>query len=326
MSEISYFATYDKQENQVTNNTILMFRHVYNQSPKLFYKFLSELAGGIELPEIGLQFEQQKREQCSVPDALIRQNSFNVYFELKDGDNRLDETQINNHTKAFKTNNDMLLCITKCNDPLADKEYGEENVFFTTYKKIVQCLQANTPPYLSNLYEIVESYKDMLNSKGLLYNQYQMVAFPCPESYNENIKYRYYYHPIDCSIIASDRNYIGIYHNKNISHIGQISDRIKLKDKQFFYFNDVEITDNVLLNRLREIVKTSPDKKVRDRQDHNIYLFDEMYKVNLKKDSLGGIPSFVRKHFDLLAAFDIVEDSVSSFQDLCDRLKGKTWE
>lgn len=57
MSAINYFQTYSQRENHVTNNTMLMLRHVYHASPRLLEKVLQALLDEDEV-EIGPRFEQ----------------------------------------------------------------------------------------------------------------------------------------------------------------------------------------------------------------------------------------------------------------------------
>ena len=86
MSEISYFQKYTQQENHITNNTLLMFRHLYRHNPLGFERFLNNMIDDEKL-EIGLVFQQQVRAKKSVPDGIISQEPFNIYIEAKVGGN-----------------------------------------------------------------------------------------------------------------------------------------------------------------------------------------------------------------------------------------------
>lgn len=57
MNSISYFQRFSGKENHVTNNTLLMLRHVYQASPAKLENVLNELLD--EPLTIGLLFEQQ---------------------------------------------------------------------------------------------------------------------------------------------------------------------------------------------------------------------------------------------------------------------------
>ncbi|VAW14657.1 hypothetical protein MNBD_ALPHA12-426, partial [hydrothermal vent metagenome] len=96
MSGISYFQRYSQKENHATNNTMLVLRYFYNESPKKFEEIIGELTGGTV--SIGVEFNQQIRGQNSVPDAQISQRPFDIFIEAK-LDGALDENQLERHIK-----------------------------------------------------------------------------------------------------------------------------------------------------------------------------------------------------------------------------------
>ena len=45
MAELSYFQKYTQRENHITNNTLLMMRHLYQHGVARFEQFLTNLIG-----------------------------------------------------------------------------------------------------------------------------------------------------------------------------------------------------------------------------------------------------------------------------------------
>ena len=99
MTKVSYFQRFSQRENHATNNTLLVMRLFYQQSPRKLAAALSELVG--EELEIGLVFEQQVRSAASTPDALISQQPLELFFETKRC-GELDKKQIKRHIKSIK--------------------------------------------------------------------------------------------------------------------------------------------------------------------------------------------------------------------------------
>ena len=84
MTEVSYFQRFSQKENHITNNTLLMLRHVYQAAPQKLQLVLRALMEDEEL-DIGLKFEQQVKGSDSVPDALITQPPLAVLVEKPSG-------------------------------------------------------------------------------------------------------------------------------------------------------------------------------------------------------------------------------------------------
>ena len=77
------FQRYGKRENQVTNNTLLMLRHLYNESPKKLNSVLSTLTDMGEDFFVGVSFNQQVKGTSSVPAAQIFQSPVSIYLGQK---------------------------------------------------------------------------------------------------------------------------------------------------------------------------------------------------------------------------------------------------
>src|SRR5690349_3260672 len=99
MSRVSYFQRFSQKENHVTNNTLLILRHIYRAAPHKIASLFNALLE--EDVSIGLAFQQQMRGTHSVPDALITQTALSVFVEAKRGDD-LDGDQLLRHLESIK--------------------------------------------------------------------------------------------------------------------------------------------------------------------------------------------------------------------------------
>lgn len=85
MSNIHYFPRYSQKENMVTNNTLLLFSRLYNNSPEKFARLINAILeeSGIELDTMVRFKKQEKATGGRIPDGVIEQESFKVVIETK---------------------------------------------------------------------------------------------------------------------------------------------------------------------------------------------------------------------------------------------------
>lgn len=95
--KIHYFQRYQQKENVATANTMLLLSRLYQYSPDKFFRFLKAESDAFE-PEV--TFTLQEKNESSVPDATITQESFKVVVETKRSD-KFDLNQLVNHLAAF---------------------------------------------------------------------------------------------------------------------------------------------------------------------------------------------------------------------------------
>ncbi|MCY4264773.1 MAG: hypothetical protein OXE78_07955, partial [Gammaproteobacteria bacterium] len=229
MSKVNYFQRYSARENHITNNSLLMLRHVYNISPLKLNNVLSELSDIGDKISIGPLFEQQKRESASIPDAHICQNQFNIFIETKTG-GELEKIQLNNHIKSIADNykgwkNNILFGLTT--QPMQQdfkdvitKIAKENRIIFIsiTFRQLLKSLRNVCEVYENNLEEIINDYRDFLKEEGLLQTSNYLTAFPVGDTYKENLEYKLYFEPADRNSKCQS-NYIGFYRNKQIEYI-----------------------------------------------------------------------------------------------------------
>jgi hypothetical protein len=231
MSGVSHFQRFTQKENHVTNNTLLALRHVYRYSPRKLALLLNVLLEE-EVP-IGLEFQQQLRGTHSVPDAVIIQQSFGIFIEAKLGEG-LDSRQVERHinsikSRAMPTGASLLVGLTTQKldkdviEYLRQKANAEGIRFFSvTYSNLASELRKLCADHEQDLIEIVEDYRAFLATEGLLSNPEDwMVVFPCGTSWRENAQFGVYYEPSTRSG-KWDCKFLGVYHNKCVSHVGEL--------------------------------------------------------------------------------------------------------
>ncbi len=228
MSEISYFQRYSQKENHTTNNTLLILKHFYQSSPLKIQTIFTELLG--EEMEIGLLFQQQKKQSNSIPDARISQSAFDIFIETKMGDS-LDLNQMNRHIESIKNSkcvNSFLIGLTKL--PVEKEAVSsirdrcnKEGIKFValTFLDLVNALKEVCQDYEVVLQDILNDYEGYLRSENLLPDGDRIVVVPCGTSMETNCKYKIYFEPSKRPSKFNSR-FIGLYHKKRVSFVGEI--------------------------------------------------------------------------------------------------------
>ncbi len=332
MPDISYFQKYSQKENHITNNTMLMLRHVYRHSPIMFGKLVEQLIEDSKI-EIGLTFSQQLRSEGSTPDALISQKPVNIYIEAKsDGELYLD--QIKRHAKSIKNNNNGSFTsvivglskksVSKKNLVEFQKACEEHGASFTavTYRDIVESLNDICPEYESDLKEIIIDYESFIRSQGMLPNPFEIVVFPCGTSSKENIEFSLYYEP-PSRPLKTHVKYIGLYKNKKISHMGEIKACVVCKNENGVLvcnkdeFGQSSANDKLLIQQA--IKETSYYDLGADF--HRYYLIENLQEVNIEKKTAGGIRG--HRYLDLNMLSGGILDETDSVEIIASKLQGK---
>lgn len=336
MSEISYFQKYSQRENHITNNTMLMFRHIYRHNPLRFEKFLKEIISDAQI-EIGLIFCQQIKEQSSIPDGYIRQTPLSIYIEAK-ADGELYLEQIKRHVDSVRESNlpkgsAIIIGLSKRqpNDKTT-KEFesvcNEAGIHYSaiTYSELVALLKDKDifPAHETDLQEIIEDYETFLRSDGMLPNLYEMVAFPCGTSWEENIKYSMYYEG-DSKSSKAHVPFIGIYKNKKITHIAQILGTLisKVENGVLAFERESGVITQDDMLKIKEVIEITNYYDLTQGLER-YYLLGQLYEVNIQKKSSGGIRG--HRYFDLQKLSDgtlLPEDSI---EQIAKKITDKSFE
>ncbi|MGM0743529.1 MAG: hypothetical protein ACQEVT_18385 [Pseudomonadota bacterium] len=302
MAAINHFQRYSQRENHVTNNTMLMLRHVYRTTPGLMEDLLSALLEDDEI-EIGPGFEQQVGGSHSTPDAVLIQKPLNIYIEAKRGD-WLHDTQIEGHLKSIESKEHpagtaWLVGLTTNHVPEAKVEQWRKlakkrgvNFAIVTYRDLIGAIEAiiDAEPDLN---EILEDYRSFIAAEGLLPDQHRkIVVMLCGQSWAENVAHGVYFEPESRNAKWTQAHYLGVYHNKRVSHFGRIVAAAicrKIDGELVVDTEELGKLDDDGRARISAIIDAADYFENLRSDAHRYYLVDRFAQTDIRKTSPGGM-------------------------------------
>lgn len=329
MANVHYFQRYSAKENLVTNNTLLLFSQIYSYKEEYLETMLGEISDGLEV-SIGLNFEQQVAGKNSVPDGVIKQNSFKILIETKRGKN-FSESQLKNHMDGFEDEKYKILLVITTSESSTKRKRDLINfaikkdiqLVFTTFSSIISAAREIIDEHEYEMKELIRDYEEFCHDSKLLpRHEYRMIAFPCSKSYKENIKYGLYYEP-SSSRSFRDHKYLGIYANKTIKAIGKVKKHVivKFNNEEIEVLSDNDITEEER-KRILAAYEEAKDKRGWNLSKHRFYLVDEIYETEYKKVSPGGMRS--KQYFDL--GYILNKEVLPDTEEIAEILAEKTWK
>jgi hypothetical protein len=302
MSSITYFQRYSQKENHATNNTMLLLRHFYGNSPFRIEAFLNSL---LEAQfSIGLRFEQQIRGEDSVPDALVAQRELRIYFETKVGTG-FDRDQIRRHFASIgklknagaTPENTLLVGLCKEAIPVADladlkREGRDAGVTFAavTFSSIARVLREQCAPHETTLVAVLDDYEDFLRGERLAEESgWWLPFFPCGASFEDNERFGVYFEPPERNSKAGYR-FIGLYRNKAIEAVGEVISVVVVDPAEGLGAAKVEA--GAWDDKVRARVQAAMDgTSFGDlaTSAHRYYVVEQFHRTRAEKNSSGGI-------------------------------------
>lgn len=338
MSRVSHFQRFSQPENHATNNTMLVLRYFYQSSPFKIEGILNSLVDAQF--NIGLTFRQQIKGSNSVPDALISQQSFQLFFETKRG-GELDVDQIQRHLKSIHDSSGanvgrqqaILVGLTK--EPIPDSQRAllresanALGISFAsvTFSQLVEALKAECQPYERDLISIVNDYEAYLSEERLLEESNRwLVVFPCGTSYIENLKFGIYYE-LDAKPSKRNYHFIGVYRQKTVTHVGRVQSIIVTtwQDDKVTFTLESGASNPELQQRILDTINQTPYYDLKS-EPFRFYLVDSFLPTDIRKTSPSGIMGF--RYLDLAKLIRTYNPSRHySTVELAETLKGSTWE
>jgi hypothetical protein len=333
---VSYFQRYSQRENHVTNNTLLVLRYLYQSDPGKLERVLRELLDDDKIV-LGPSFSQQIKGSHSVPDALIAQAPFRLYFETKLSQ-ALDLEQLKRHIESIAPDRarseaeTILIGLStaqmQTNDEEAVAAFGRDRgVMFksVSFASIADAVQGACAEYESALRAVVLDYADLLSAEGLLYaSEDWMLVVPCGTSYAENKQFGVYYDGADRPARSPCR-FLGIYKDKRISLIGAIEAVLICKyDAGHVLVQEVErgASDPSMLERIIGIVEATSYYDLRN-DALRFYMVDQFEATDLAKVSRGPVRG--AQYLQIGPIIGSAGLKSMTTHDLADRLRGKTF-
>lgn len=329
MAKIHYFQRYSTKENSVTNNTLQLLARVYSYSPSQASKLLTNITG--ESIEIGIEINQQVREQTSVPDGTIIQRSFKVLIESKVASG-VDNNQLLRHASSFQNESQkVLLLLTK----LKIKQEQEEKIkkmladchagiIFknVTFEELCVAIDGLFKEFEPEMQALTEDFIEYCNDSDLFdQSKYLMRISPCGVSVDINRKYGIYFHPSDRGY--TNHSFVGIYEGKRVQFIWAIDSIFDVK------YNGEKLETTAVGGRDTNEYDSKIIRIIKDAkeicgyeigQGHRFFCGKEVFETDYQKISSGGIQG---------ARYVNLKDKIGEFsnlKDIAEKLKQVSWE
>lgn len=304
MAEISYFQRFSQRENHVTNNTMLLLKHVYSLGPLRLARVLSTLMDiGVDDLNLGPTFRQQVRANHSVPDAAILQPALEIWVETKLGDD-LGDDQIRAHlAHAGKTDRPLgarfLVGLTR--QPISAARLAhfqglaheaKVNFVATTFDQIVEAVRGELRPHETETSAILDDYVAFLGGEDLLLTDDRTLAiFPCGTSEAENVEFGMYYEP--ASRPRKRSVFVGVYARKAVRHIGRVEAVIIADpvDGEMVFSAEVGQLTSARTAQVQAMIAATPYYDLKD-QTTRFYVTSGMQPTCIEKTTPNGIMGF----------------------------------
>lgn len=313
MTSITRFPHYHQAENIVTNHVMVMLRMIYNGSPRLLEKLLQALCA--EEVTVGPYFSQQIVGKHSIPDGLILQDPMAVFVETKLG-SHMDLDQLQRHCKTIvdrmqnRTGNFLIALTTGqagSTIPAQVTDMANDQgiqIVETSFGELVDLI-GQLPITDLDLQEVVQEFTDFVYAQGLVPRQNQfMVGMLTGTSWPDNLANGVYYEPIDRNPKWQRASFLGLYHDKQVSHVGRIVTAVVAMDdgtgQLHFETPETGKLNDPQRQSIRDVIGAAqsyyPDLMA---SQHRYYVVDGFAPTNFRKASAGGMMG--HRYFDIEA-------------------------
>ncbi len=324
MTQVTYFPRYAQKENHVTNNTLLLLRHLYEFNRLKFAKFLEGLGDDASdiAERLGLQFNQQQPTISSVADGFVTQESIKVVIESKLDGNAFNRDQLLRHLSAFDQScgsGGQLLVLLSPNDPDdVDTAGFEVPVLRTTFQQILTAARNCLSEHDEEMIAVIEDFEQFCSDEELLpRDRFTMFTPPCGRSFESNLKHSLYYCPAERRVRKA--TFLGIYKKKSIQAIGRIDKVVtcrRIDPDSGEVKSDLTVTD-----KEKQRILCATRELNSDLDNYKFYLCNEMVETDYKKKSRGGM--LKQRYFDLGDILDVQD--LPGINEISQRLRCKVW-
>lgn len=329
--KIHYFQRYHSKENVATANTMLLLSRLYSYSSDKFFSFLkSQYFSDSFEPEIS--FTLQKKNNESIPDAIISQESFKIVVETKMSD-WFHTDQLIHHLGSF-SNEKYKVLLTLAPVLMNDKTKSEFETELAEYNRANSCciMHINTTfEELANavsdviddrdydMQSVLEDYIDYCNTDKLIISSdsWKYVRMQLSNAtFEYNFVHNMYW--VRSSVNFRSTDYIGLYRNKSMCAIGKISSII------IFSPDDDDEKFAVQKGKLTEEQKAlifDAAAKYSITEPHRIYFVEKYFQTDFRKITQGA--PMGGHVFDLTQILGTTE--LPNTEKIAEQLKKKTW-
>lgn len=333
--EISLFADYHHRENSLTNHCGVLFRLIYRESPAQFEELIVALLPESGQVRVGPIFTQQEKQTKSVPDLLIQQEAFSLFFETKI-DNWFHDGQLKNHIHGLATSSGVkvLFCLSNFehDDPETKfKNFIEEAkkqsvlVQFLSFEELLQKIRELR---LSNpLIETVNEFEEYLDRNGLLPRwRYLLDVVNCGKTMDE-VHAGAYMCPNTGGPYSHVRaRFLGTYHAKAVPSVHEIDALVACSPggKEFeLRWKNKDESEERLLSRAQAMIKkinVETHGGTLRNEGLQIFLLGEGAETQFIKDSPRGLQGSHLYFWDIAKLL-----GVNTVNELATKLSGRRW-
>jgi len=333
--DISLFNDYHTKENILSNHCGVILKLLYEENPRSFEEVISTLNSQDFM--ISPSFKQQIKREESIPDIVIEQKSFSIFFETKTFDWFYDN-QIERHLKGFKkdtTYNILFLLanfeIDNPEDKFEQQIKEAQDKFKITlcpisFEKLLGVLETvnSTDSYKKYL----EEFRDFLERNNYLPTwKYMLDIVNCASTIHEVHEHDVYMCPDTGGKYQHRRAlFFGGYKSKNVKYIHEIKALVVIEqggnNGRVTWKNIVAIPDKDLIKEAKDRIQLFENRKAEIKErDIQVFLLHNSAEVNFRKSSDGGLYSS-KKYLRYIAREYKANNSI----ELAESLKDKTWE
>ena len=333
--DISLFSDYQQRENALTNHCGILFKLIYRESPQQFEELIIALLPEAGQVRVGPLFSQQEKHARSVPDLLIRQDAFSLFFETKI-DDWFHDSQLKSHVRALSSSPGVkvLICLSNFEEGHSEIKYKDlvdeakgQSVFvqFISFEDLLKQIRARR---LSNsLTEIVDEFEAYLDRSRLLPRwRYLLDVVNCGKTMDE-IQAGAYMCPNTGGPYSHVRSrFLGSYQSKEVRTIHEIDALCTCspEGREFgLRWKNSEESDESLLVRAKEMIKNinvEIHTGTLKNEGLQIFLLGQDAETKFEKDSRGGLQASHIYFWDIAKILE-----ASTIEDLAQKLKSRKW-
>ena len=330
---ISLFNDYHIKENILSNHCGVILKILYEESPKSFEEVISLLT--FQDFSISPSFHQQVKKEENIPDIVIEQKSFTIFFETKTFDwfyNNQIERHLNGFKKATSYNILFLLSNFDVDNPKekfeiqikeAKEKYGIilSPISFEQLLGVLEAVETS-----DNFKRYLNEFRDFLERNDYLPTwKYMLDIVNCASTIDEVHNHDIYMCPDTGGKYKHSRAlFFGGYKSKNVKYIHEIKALVVIEqggENGYVTWKNFNIDDKILIDEAKKKINLFDYRKDEIKERNlQVFLLQNPYEVNFRKSSTGGLYSS-KKYLRNIGR----EFNAKTSKELVDKLKGQTW-
>ncbi len=299
--EISLFSDYHTKENSLTNHCGLILKLLYEENPASFEAAISSLTSTNFI--INPIFEQQVRKETSVPDLVIEQKSFSIFFETKRTDWFYSD-QINRHLEGFKKNVDYNILFLLSNFEIDNPEEKYQKQIEIAKELEIILVPISFEDFIETLESVDSSevYKKFLREFRAYLDRnnyfpswkYLLEVVNCATTMHEVQEENVFMCPNTGGVYSHRRaKYFGGYKWKNVKYIHEIKAVVVIEknfESEYVQWNNSETSEKVLIEDAKKKISLFDYRLVELKNNGlQVFLLENPFEVNFEKTSMGGL-------------------------------------